>query len=89
MPRKTWRVLRGRKRLHPLPMPVAKLPDGAMVWQGEESFLIARGRALKWSPEGYSDAESALADAMLLTPPSTLGALAAGYRPVLHPSAGA
>jgi hypothetical protein len=83
------RLDRGRKRLHPLPMPVAKLPDGAMVQQGGESFLIARGRALKWSPAGYSDAESALADAMLLTPPSTLGALAAGYRPVLHPSAGA
>jgi hypothetical protein len=80
------RLDRGRKRLHPLPMPLAKLPDGAMVQQGGESFLIARGRALKWSPAGYSDVESALVDAMLLTPPSTLGALAAGYRPVLHPS---
>ena len=83
------RLDRGRKRLHPLPMPLAKLPDGAMVQQDGESFLIARGRALTWSPAGYGETESALADAMLLTPPSTLRALAAGYRPVLHPSAGA
>jgi hypothetical protein len=27
-------------------------------------------------------------DARLLTPPSTVRAFAAGYRPVLHPSAG-
>ena len=82
------RLDRGRKRLHTLPMPLAKLPDGAMVQQDGESFLIARGRALTWSPAGYGETESALADAMLLTPPSTLRALAAGYRPVLHPSAG-
>ena len=82
------RLDRGRKRLHPLRTPIAKLPDGAMVQQGSESLLIAQGRALTWSPAGYNETESALADAMLLTPPSTLRALAAGYRPVLHPSAG-
>jgi hypothetical protein len=80
------RLDHGRKRLHPLPMPVDKLPDGAMVQQGEESFLIAQGRALKWSPGGYSEAEPALVDAMLLTPPSVVCAFAAGYRPALHPS---
>ena len=47
------RLERGRKRLHPLPMPVAQLPDGAMVQQGEESFLILQGRALQWSMAGY------------------------------------
>ena len=30
-----------------------------------------------------------IAGAMLLTPPSALRTLAAGYHPVLHPSAGA
>jgi len=74
------------KKLHPLPMRLQQLPDGAMVQQGSESYLIARGRALLWSPAGYSRAERALADAMLLTPPSTLRAFSAGYRPVLHPS---
>jgi hypothetical protein len=80
------RLDHGRKRLHPLPMPVAQLPDGAMVQTGEESFLIVQGRALQWSMGGYSEAEAALDDAMLLTPPSTLRALSAGYRPVLHRS---
>ena len=81
------RLERGKKRLHPLPMPVAQLPDGAMVQQGEESFLILQGRALQWSMAGYSEAERAIDNAQLLTPPSTLRALNAGYRPVLHPSA--
>jgi hypothetical protein len=63
------------------------LPDGAMVQAGEESFLIVQGRALQWSMAGYQKIEAALDDAILLTPPSTLRALNAGYRPVLHPSA--
>ena len=41
------RLDRSRKRLHPLPMPLKQLPDGAMVQQGEESFLILQGRALQ------------------------------------------
>jgi hypothetical protein len=65
---------------------VERLPDGAMVQVGEESFLIAQGRALRWSMAGYQKAETALDDAMLLTPPSTLLALGAGYRPMVHPS---
>jgi len=39
----------GKKRLHALPMPLEKLPDGAMLQAGDESFLIAQGRALLWS----------------------------------------
>ena len=81
------RLERGKKRLHPLPMPVAQLPDGAMVQRGEESFLILQGRALQWSMAGYGKADGAIENALLLTPPSTLRALGAGYRPVLHPSA--
>jgi hypothetical protein len=80
--------LEGRKkRLHALPMPLQQLPDGAMVQAGANSFLIAQGDALLWSPGGYRRARNDLSGAMLLTPPSTLRALAAGYRPVLHPSA--
>ena len=81
------RLARGKKRLHPLPMPLQELPDGAMVQQGVESYLIAQGRALLWSPVGYSKVDGALNQAMLLTPPSTLRAFSAGYQPVLHPSA--
>jgi len=75
------------KRLHPLPMGLKQLPDGAMVQAAEASFLIAKGRALRWSPAGYREAQGLIESAMLLTPPSTLRALAAGYRPVLHGSA--
>ncbi|MGY4429084.1 hypothetical protein ACVWWO_001561 [Bradyrhizobium sp. F1.13.1] len=80
------RLDRGKKRLHALPRPLAELPDGAMVQQGEKSFLIMQGRALLWSPAGYAK-DAQLDDMKLLTPPSTLRALEAGYRPVLHPTA--
>lgn len=76
-----------KKRLHPLPMRWEQLPDGAMVQAGAENFLIASGRALLWSAAGYREVRSAITDATLLTPPSTLRAFVAGYRPVLHPSA--
>ena len=81
------RLDRGRKRLHPLPMPLQQLPDGAMVQASDDSYLIVQGRPLRWSPAGYREVERAIEHAMLLTPPSTLRALAAGYRPMLHPSA--
>ena len=81
------RLDRGRKRLHLLPVPLAELPDGAMVQQGEQSFLVVQGRALLWSAAGYVTDTIELTEPMLLTPPSTLRALSAGYRPALHPSA--
>jgi hypothetical protein len=76
----------GKKRLHALPMPIEKLPDGAMVRSDAESYLIVQRRALRWSAGGYREA-SPIKDVLVLTPPSTLRALSAGYRPVLHPSA--
>jgi hypothetical protein len=80
--------LEGRnKRLHPLPVSFTKLPTGAMVHANADSFLIADGRPMRWSPAGYSEVADELRDPMLLTPPSTLRALIAGYRPVLHPTA--
>jgi hypothetical protein len=80
--------LAGRnKRLHVLTAPIEELPDGAMVQEGSESFLIVQRRPLLWSPGGYREGPRVLHDAMLLTPPSTVRALGAGYRPVLHRSA--
>jgi len=83
-----------RKRLHPLPVPLLQLPDGAMVQAGEQSLMIAKQKALARSPAGYREPEwasepalkAANERAMLLTPPSTLRAFAAGYEPVLHQS---
>jgi hypothetical protein len=80
------RFASGRK-LHALPMKIEKLPDGAMVQADDDSFLIAQGRVHLWSPAGYAKAARAPRDAKLLTPPSTVRAFIAGYRPVLHPSA--
>ena len=74
------------KRLHDLPIPLEKMPDGVMVRADDQSYLIARGRALLWTWDGYREAQG-VTNAMLLTPPSALRAFGAGYRPVLHPSA--
>ena len=81
------RLDRGGKRLHALPMRLDKLPDGTMVASGTASYLIAQGSVLQWSPAGYRAPSAPISDAMLLTPPSTVRAFSAGYRPVLHPSA--
>jgi hypothetical protein len=75
------------KKLHPSPMRLDKLPDGAMVKAGEESFLIASGKPLRWSFAGYRKVEGLIGEVMLITPPSTVRAMAAGFQPVLHASA--
>jgi hypothetical protein len=73
------------KRLHPV-RSLQELPDGAMIAAESRAFLILSGRPLLWSPAGYRRADLPKADG-LLTPPSTLAALRAGYRPDLHPTA--
>jgi hypothetical protein len=81
------RLAKGRKRLHALPTAIGELPDGAMVAIGTASYLISGGRALEWTEDGYREGPSSLSAAELLTPPSTVRALAAGYRLILHPTA--
>jgi hypothetical protein len=73
------------KRLHPVP---ANLPDGAMVAAQGEAFLIAGDGTYRWTVGGYTAVTRLPPIESLLTPPSTLAALASGYRPVLHPSVG-
>jgi hypothetical protein len=75
------------KQLHRLAGSVADLPDGAMVADGQVAYLVVGGRAHPWSPAGYGDGPVTLREPMLLTPPSTLRALAAGYAPILHSTA--
>ena len=74
------------KKLHRLRESIDKLPDGTMVQAGDESFLIASGKPLLWTPSGYRAVKGSIADAKLLTPPSVVRAFATGYRPVLHRS---
>lgn len=65
----------------------ADLPDGAFVTEARP-LLVWQGQALPFSPEGYG-AAVALPDGPLtvLTPPATLAALRAGYRPTPHQGA--
>jgi len=81
------RLQQRKKRIHAIPGKLSRLPDGAMVATGDESFLILDGRPLRWSPSGYAPVEDLPRLDGMLTPPSTLAALRAGYRPVLHASA--
>jgi hypothetical protein len=75
------------KRLHPLPMPVRELPNGAMITVADKSYLMADGEAWLWSFAGYSRIPAVPEGAKLLTPPSIVNALRAGYRPDIDMSA--
>ncbi|MCV9964440.1 hypothetical protein OIU34_21355 [Pararhizobium sp. BT-229] len=77
----------GSKRRHPVSGPVESLPDGAMVEADGEAFLVINSSLLRWRADGYSSGQAPRRTEWLLTPPSTLAALACGYRPVMHPTA--
>jgi hypothetical protein len=67
-----------------------RLPDGAMVARGTDAYAVHRGRLRRWSFEGYEaprgDFDMASPGFSLLTPPTTVAVLRAGYRPVWHES---
>ncbi len=66
------------------------LPDGAMVELAGRPLLVRGGELLAWTPGGYAGRRprAAIGAVRVITPRSTVAALAAGYRPVLHPTAG-
>ena len=68
-------------------MSLEELPDGAMVQQETESYLIAQRRHCGGRRPAIARVRTLRCGRPLLTPPSTLRAMSAGYRPVLHPSA--
>lgn len=73
------------KRRHLLP--AWSLPDGAMVEIAESPAPVAlRGdHAFPWSPAGYgAPLPRPQGTVAVLTPPTTLAALANGYRPLWH-----
>ena len=66
----------------------ADLPDGTVVAPDGGWWLVAAGRLHRWSPGGYLEHRPMPAgDLPVLTPPAVVAVLAAGYRPLLHPSA--
>ena len=78
------RLDRGHKRLHPPPENASELPDGTVVARAGEAYTLVHRRAYRWTVFGYDGPLDAPRPDALITPPSTLGALRAGYRPVLH-----
>lgn len=76
----------GSKRRHRLPAAIESLPDGVMVDAGGDAFLVVGGSLLRWTQTGYIPIDDRPRIESLLTPPSTLAALASGYRPTLHPT---
>ena len=65
------------------------LPDGAFVRVEGRGFLLLAGRMLPYAPAGYGRAmERVRGRVEVLTPTPTMAVLQAGYRPVLHGSAG-
>jgi hypothetical protein len=76
------------KRIHRLD--VTSLPDGAVILRDGVPFAVRGKQLLRWTPSGYSERlprpRSGKVD--VLTPPSILGALRAGFTPRWHPSAG-
>jgi len=83
------RVQPGTRRQLTRPATVGDLPDGVMVRRDGVVGLL-RGAALRpWSFTGYGPAVPVPGrdEVELLTPPASVAVLAAGYRPLVHPSA--
>lgn len=74
-------------------MALDTLPDGAMVSlagkKGDEAFAVRGQKLLRWTPSGYREAVARPRgiNAEVLTPPSIVKALAAGFQPRWHKSA--
>jgi hypothetical protein len=69
-----------------------ELPDGAFVLRDGAPWLVRGGALLRWTPAGYAERtpRPAGARALLITPPSLVTILRAGWEgavPLLHPSA--
>jgi len=76
------------KRTHAMPM--ADLPDGAMIARDGAAFALRGAKMLRWTESGYTDRiVRPRGTADVLTPPSIVAILRAGYAPQWHPSADA
>jgi hypothetical protein len=77
----------GRKPLHLARL--ADLPDGAMIAEEREAWLVFRGQIRAWSSFGYTGKRKLRASSTVevLTPPSMIRVLEAGYEPGIHPTA--
>lgn len=71
--------------------PADSLPDGAVFQHGGRILTRRAGRLLVWSFDGYrplpAHAAAQTGPVTVLTPPSIVAVLVAGFRPGWHPSA--
>jgi len=67
------------------------LPDGAMIAIDGAAFAVREDHLLRWTASGYASKRARLRgiDLDVLTPPSIVTVLAAGYMPLWHDSADA
>jgi hypothetical protein len=80
--------LQGREK-RPHRRKIEVLPDGAFIAFDGEAFAVCGDRLLHWTPHGYDGARTRPRGIAVdvLTPPSILAVLSAGYAPAWHPSA--
>lgn len=83
------RIFRGthRRRLHDLPW--LDLPDGAFVLLEDRPAIVLGGHVIEWTTQGYAGRRGRPAKGMasVITPPSSVAALRAGYRAQVDESA--
>jgi hypothetical protein len=74
------------KRIHR--RAIDALPDGAMIVRDGEPYAARGGHLLRWTPRGYDVKRRRPTGTMVdvLTPPSILAVLKAGYAPRWHAS---
>ncbi len=75
---------KGGKRRHHIEGSIADLPDGTMVASGDNTYVVMGGETHLWSWDGYSPSQTPTMNVSLLTPPSTVRALRAGYGPLIR-----
>src|SRR5579875_417576 len=75
------RLVAGTRERRTHPVSYARLPDGAFVVQDRVPALVHGGLLVAWSKEGYGERRRRprRGEADVLTPPSTLRVLTAGY----------
>ena len=87
--------LHGERRLGPwrkrtYDAELHNLPDGTFVALEDRAWLVLGDALLEWSPDRYLTRRSRFTGSVtVLTPPSLVGVLGAGYVPLLHRTASA
>jgi hypothetical protein len=83
------RLVRGthQRRWHELPW--RDLPDGTFVMLDDRPAIAVEDHLTEWTPDGYGPprVRPRAGRAMVLTPPSSVAALRAGYETQIDPSA--